>query len=176
MAKRSEREYGKSIALPEGMSFTHDGDRFGLSLGDLTVDHHFPPRVNASVGPEGVVLSSRDKMMLHTAHAIVRNFVRGMTEPYTKEVELVGLGYSVVRNEEGLLFNLSYSHPVLFRLPAGVVCKTVGSRKLRFASHDKDILGRTVRGVVDIKRPNPYFRNGIYEVGRVYLTKKSNKG
>jgi len=141
-----------SRLMPEGISFKVQGDK-------LTVERSDDSREN------------RAKHGLMRAH--LANMVKGVTDGWTRELEINGVGYRAEVAGDTLNMALGFSHPVVFKLPKGVGAK-VDKNRVILTSADRDLLGQTAAKVREIRPPEPYKGKGVKYVEE-FIKKKIGK-
>lgn len=116
---------------------------------------------------------SRSKHGLY--RALINNMVHGVTEGYTKVLELVGVGYRVENQGQILNFSLGYTHPIYLQLPQEVKVETKSERNQNplviLKSADKQLLGQICAKIRSFRRPEPYKGKGIRFQGEVVRRK-----
>lgn len=144
--------------------------------GKILGGHHLPSGIKIRMEGNELIIDSSDKMMLGTICALIRNWVNGIsTNGYTKELEVLGIGYWVKRSEGILEFKLGYSHLVYYNIPEGIIIEITGTRKIKLISYDKQLLGSVIADLERLRPKSPYRRMGIYVIDKFYLEKKGNK-
>jgi len=93
--------------------------------------------------------------------ALVANLIEGVHTGFSKQLELVGVGYRVAAKGRTLEFSLGFSHPVEFALPDEVDAQVEGQTKLTLSSVDKQILGQVAADIRSLRPPEPYKGKGI---------------
>jgi large subunit ribosomal protein L6 len=93
--------------------------------------------------------------------ALLANLIHGVHAGFTKDLELVGVGYRVALQGRKLEFNLGFSHPVTFALPNGVDARVEGQTKLVLSSVDKQLLGQVAADIRALRPPEPYKGKGV---------------
>ncbi len=110
--------------------------------------------------------------------ALIANMVKGVSQGFTIEQELVGVGYKATNNGQLLELALGYSHNVVFDLPAEVKVKTVTEKGknpiITLESADKQLIGQVAAKIRSLRKPEPYKGKGIKFVGEV-LRRKAGK-
>jgi large subunit ribosomal protein L6 len=96
--------------------------------------------------------------------------VRGVTDGWTRELEINGVGYRAEVAGDALTMVLGFSHPVVFELPKGVSAK-VDKNRVVLTSVDRDLLGQTAAQVRDLRPPEPYKGKGVKYVEEVIQRK-----
>jgi len=159
-----------------GLKFERTQDLVKISNKVLEFKFHISKLVNINIEGDILILDSNSKAQLNTAISILKSWIIGFEKPYVKELEIAGVGYWVKKEGDVLTFKLRYSHLVNYTLPKDIDCKLMGTRKIILSSINKQLVGQVSQNIVDICRPNPYRRNGIYIIGKYYPIKKSSKG
>ena len=107
----------------------------------------------------------------------IQNAVTGVTDGYSKELELFGVGYKVQKKGKGLEFSLGYSHPVLVPEQEGIDFETDGPTKLKISGIDKQKVGQVAAEIIKLRdaRKDPYKTKGIKFKGAVIRRKAGKK-
>lgn len=117
----------------------------------------------------------RHKAMHGLYRSLISNMVVGVSEGYTRELELVGVGYRVANTGQLLEISLGFSHPIFFALPNEVSVETVtekGSAPLiRLRSIDKQLIGQIAAKIKAFRKPEPYKGKGVRFMGEVVRRK-----
>jgi len=108
------------------------------------------------------------------ARALAANAVHGVSAGFTREMDIVGIGYRADIKGRVAIFSLGYSHPIEFMLPDGVDMKIDKQTHLVLTSHDRQLLGQTAANIRSLRPPDPYKNKGIRYTGEV-LRKKVGK-
>ena len=140
--------------------------------------------------PEGISAAVEDNQLLvrrssdhrkqrafhGLARALLNNMVTGVSQGFTKELEIVGIGYRAeTKDGKHLTFHVGYSHPVEVDLPEGVTAKLDGrGTKIQLFGIDKQVLGQIAANIRAIRPPEPYKGKGIRLVGE-YIRRKAGK-
>lgn len=107
----------------------------------------------------------RHKAMHGLYRALIFNMVKGVSEGYTREMEVVGVGYRVENQGNLVTFSVGYSHPIIFAVP-GEIKVTTGVEKgsppyIRLEGIDKELLGQVCAKIRSFRKPEPYKGKGI---------------
>jgi large subunit ribosomal protein L6 len=104
----------------------------------------------------------REHRALHgLTRSLVNNMVVGVTEGYTRRLEINGVGYRAMRVGDMLMFQLGFSHPVAFEAPPGVSLTLEGNNRVIVTGADKELVGETAARIRRIRPPEPYKGKGI---------------
>lgn len=120
----------------------------------------------------------RHKAMHGLYRALVNNMVKGVTEGYSKKLELVGVGYKATNQGNILDLSLGYSHNILFEIPKELKVSTAQEKGqnpvITLESIDKQLLGQVAAKIRSLRKPEPYKGKGVKFVGEV-LRRKAGK-
>ena len=119
--------------------------------------------------------SSRGKAQWGTTRALINNAVKGVTEGFTKEMEIVGVGYRGALQGSKLSLSLGLSHPVDIDVPAGLSIKMDGNTKFVISGADKQKLGEFAAMVRSKRPPEPFKGKGIRYANEFILRKEGKK-
>jgi large subunit ribosomal protein L6 len=118
---------------------------------------------------------SEEHRALHgLARALVANAVRGVTEGFKKELEIVGVGYRAELKGKAVVFALCYSHPVNFPVPEGIQITVEKQTRLVVSGADRAQVGQVAANIRGLRPPDPYKQKGIRLSGE-RLKKKAGK-
>lgn len=118
---------------------------------------------------------SEEHRALHgLARALVANAVRGVTEGFKKELEIVGVGYRAELKGKTVVFALGYSHPVVFPVPEGIQITVEKQTRLAVSGADRAQVGQVAANIRGLRPPDPYKQKGIRLSGE-RLKKKAGK-
>ena len=140
-------------AFPAGIGFSVDGDT--LQATTLTDD----PQLGKFHG---------------LARSLVANAVKGVTEGFRKDLDIVGVGYRAEVKGKQVHFALGYSHPVVFDVPAGVDVVVDKLTHLTVTGIDRQAVGQVAANIRRLRKPDPYKQKGVRYTGEV-LKKKAGK-
>jgi large subunit ribosomal protein L6 len=118
---------------------------------------------------------SKQLRALHgLARSLVANAVKGVTDGFQKELEIVGIGYRAEVRGKSVVFSLGFSHPIDFQIPTGINITVEKQTKLVVSGTDKQRVGQTAATIRALKKPDPYKNKGIRYAGET-LKKKVGK-
>ena len=175
----------KPIPVPGGVK-VQIGDRLEVTgpKGKLTVPIPQGVTIQQTDGKLEVKRASDDHAALHgLTRALAANAVQGVSTGFTRELDIVGIGYKAEIKGKIATFSLGYSHPIEFLLPDGVDMKierVAGSpiqnlqARLVLSGHDRQLLGQVAANIRALRKPDPYKNKGIRYTGEV-LRKKVGK-
>ena len=109
------------------------------------------------------------------ARALAQNAIKGVTEGFSKELDIVGVGYKAAVEGNKVVFALGYSHPVVFPIPEGIkVAVDAKANRVTVSGIDRQRVGQVAAEIRSLRKPDPYKQKGIRYVGEV-LKKKAGK-
>ena len=114
--------------------------------------------------------------MLGTTHALIQNMLEGVTNGYRKQLNLVGVGYRALLNQNVLEMSLGFSHPVNYTLPDGVTASVAANTKITLESIDKQLIGQVSAEIRKFRPPEPYKGKGILFEGERLRRKAGKSG
>jgi len=108
--------------------------------------------------------------------SLVSNMVEGVSTGFTKELEIVGVGYRAELNGNTLTLNLGYSHSIDFELPKGIEATVDRQNRIAIKGADKELVGLTAARIRDLRKPEPYKGKGIKYADEVIRRKVGKVG
>ncbi len=166
----------KPIPVPAGVRI-QIGDELKVEgpKGKLTVPIPSGIRLEQNNGTLEVKRESDDHAALHgLTRALAANAVQGVSGGFTRELDIVGIGYRVDMKGKVALFTLGYSHPIEFLLPDGVDMKVDKQTHIVLTGYDKQLIGQVAANMRSLRKPDPYKNKGVRYTGEV-LRKKVGK-
>jgi len=160
------------IDIPTGVTVSVDGRAVAVKgpKGELSITVARP--IEVSVEDNQVVVTrpddERESRSLHgLTRTLINNNIIGVTQGYTKGLEVVGTGYRVQQKGSNIEFALGFSHPVLVEPPAGITFTVEGNNKVTVSGIDKQAVGETAANIRKIRKPEPYKGKGVRYAGEV---------
>jgi large subunit ribosomal protein L6 len=169
------------IDVPAGVTVTIDGQAVAVKgpKGELALTVKAPIAVELK---EGQVLVTRpdDERESRSLHGLTRtliaNQIIGVTEGYSKGLEVVGTGYRVQAKGSSIEFALGYSHSITVDPPAGISFEVEGNNKLTVRGIDKQAVGEVAANIRKLRKPEPYKGKGVRYAGEVVRRKAGKSG
>jgi large subunit ribosomal protein L6 len=138
--------------------------------------------ITVSRGDDGTILIGRpdDERLSRSLHGLSRtlvaNLITGVTEGYTRKMEIFGVGYRVQQKGSNLEFALGYSHPVLIEAPDGITFAVESPTKFSVSGIDKQKVGQISANIRRLRRPDPYKGKGVRYEGEQVRRKVGKTG
>jgi large subunit ribosomal protein L6 len=169
------------IDIPAGVDVKVDGPAVTVKgpKGELSLTVANPIEVKLE---EGQVLVTRpdDERASRSLHGLTRtliaNQIIGVTDGYSKGLEVVGTGYRVQSKGNGVEFALGYSHSITVEPPAGISFEVEGNNKLTVRGIDKQAVGEVAANIRKLRKPEPYKGKGVRYAGEVVRRKAGKSG
>ena len=170
---------GKPITLPNGVKVKLESTRVEIEgpKGKLVTSLPKGIRMEQSDGTLKAVREEESKDLRPfwgLARALVANAVKGVSEGFSKELDIVGIGYRAQVEGRKVIFALGYSHPIEFPIPQGIEIKVEKNTHIVVSGADKQVVGQTAANIRGLRVPDPYKQKGIRYTGEV-LKKKAGK-
>jgi large subunit ribosomal protein L6 len=169
----------KPIALPKGVTVKIEGNTVAVQGPKGKLEANVPAgiKVEQQNGNLVAIRENDSQAALHgLARALVNNAVEGVTKGWTRELEIVGIGYRAEMKGKGtVVFSLGYSHPIEYPLPSGIdVAVDPKQTKLSVTGIDRQKVGQVAAEMRSLRPPDPYKNKGVRYAGE-RLKKKVGK-
>ena len=132
--------------------------------GELSLDLVKTIKVNVEGNTLTVEKLKEDKFtnqMHGTTNANISNMIIGVSEGYTKGLEIIGVGYRFTPSGNTLTINAGYSHPVKLEVPEGIAVKGISNTEIEISGIDKCVVGEFAANIRKVRQPEPYKGKGI---------------
>jgi large subunit ribosomal protein L6 len=169
--KLEQKEDTITVTGPKG-SITK---KFRTDLVDIKVDSNMV-FVSFKEGDFSKKLQRFSKKLSGTYYSIIKSMVIGVTEGYTKNLQIVGLGWKANQKGDAVELLVGYSHPVVFNPPKGVVVKVEEPQKISVSGIDKELVGQVAANIRKIRKPDSYKGKGIRYTDEKLVLKETKKG
>ena len=167
------------ITIPSGVEVQVSGATVSVkgSKGTLTMDVH--PAMTVAVEDGAIVVSRPSDESHHRAlhgltRSLIANMVEGVTNGYSKMLEIQGVGYRAALKGQDLEIAVGYSHPVTVKAPQGIAFEVPQPTRIVVSGTDKQAVGQIAANIRAIRKPDPYKGKGIRYQGE-YVRKKAGK-
>ena len=157
----------KEIALPKGVEVRQDGNAVTVKGPKGTMTTPIVSGISMSVEDNVVKFERKDeegrsKAFHGLMRALVANNVKGVSEGFKKELDIIGVGYRAEVKGREVVFQLGYSHPVRFPIPQGIdIAIDAKTGHITITGIDKQKVGQTAAEIRGLREPDPYKGKGI---------------
>jgi large subunit ribosomal protein L6 len=168
------------ITIPNGVTITVDPDEITVAGTKGTLKQFTMPGITVAL-EDGKIIVTResDEPKIRAKHGLMRsllnNMVLGVSQGFTKKLEINGVGYRVAAQGASLKLNLGFSHDVIFPLPQGVTA-TTEQNTITISGIDKQQVGQVAAEIRALKKPEPYKGKGIKYTEERIIRKSGKSG
>lgn len=167
----------KPISIPSNVKVGLTAERVHIEGPKGKLDFSFHRRMKVSLKENTLVVERptnirTDRALHGLTRSLLQNMVRGVTEGYTKELEIEGIGYRAQVSGRKLALNLGFSHPIEYLVPEGIEIKTPKPTQISVSGADRQKVGQVAAEIRRFHEPEPYKGKGIRYVGEVIRRKQ----
>jgi large subunit ribosomal protein L6 len=165
------------ISVPSNVTVTLSGDNVNVKGPQGTLERRLPPGITIAQEGDTLVVSRPDDERRHRAlhglsRSLVANMVSGVTEGFTKELEIVGVGYrATAKGPNALELALGFSRPVEVDAPEGITFEVPVPTRVIVKGIDKEQVGQVAADIRKLRKPEPYKGKGVRYAGERVLRK-----
>jgi len=170
----------KPVAVPKGVTATINGQTVVAKgpKGELKFD--FTDLVTVKLGDNGIEVAPRDaskqaRSAWGMTRTMVANLMTGVTEGFTKRLEINGVGYRAAVQGKNLQLSLGYSHDVSYPIPEGIKIETPRPVEIVISGSDKQRVGQVAAEIREYRSPEPYKGKGVKYANEVIFRKEGKK-
>jgi large subunit ribosomal protein L6 len=170
------------IAVPSGVTVTiEDGNTVTVKGPKGTLTRTVPAAMQlAQEGGTLTVTRPSDEPSHKSLHGLTRtliaNMVEGVTKGFTKNLELVGVGYKAEKRPYGLQLSLGYSHAIEYKAPAGITLSAPVPTQIQVEGANKEVVGQVAAEIRSLRPPEPYKGKGVKYAGEQIRRKAGKAG
>ncbi len=171
----------KPITVPAEVTVKIDGQKVTVTGPKGTLEKEIHKNISLEMADNTIkVIRKNDEPQNRSLHGLTRtlinNMIIGVTETYSKELQINGVGYRVAKQGNNLNLTLGYSHPVIFEAPEGITFDVPNANTIIVKGIDKELVGQTA-AVIRTKRPPEVYRGkGIKYADEVIRRKEGKTG
>jgi len=169
----------KPIPVPKGVKTTIGGGYITVTgpKGELKAAVH--PNIEVAVVGEEILCTRHNDVAANRSlhgltRALIANMVKGVTDGFTRKLELVGVGYRAEIKEKVLQLALGFSHPIVFRAPEGIKVEAPTQTTVVISGIDRQLVGLVAAKIRSLRPPEPYKGKGVKYEGEV-IRRKAGK-
>jgi large subunit ribosomal protein L6 len=168
------------IKIPSGVTITVEPGEITVAGTKGTLKQFTMPGITIKQeGDELLVTRANDEPKIRAKHGLMRsllnNMVVGVSQGFSKKLEINGVGYRVAAQGANLKFNLGFSHDVLYNIPTGVTA-AIEQNTITVSGIDKQQVGQVAAEIRALKKPEPYKGKGIKYAGERIIRKSGKSG
>jgi len=171
----------KPVEIPKGVTVTLDGSKITVKGPKGELHRSLPGAMKVSMKDNTVVVERPSDENEHKAlhgltRTLVANMVEGVTAGFSKQLEIVGVGYKAEQRPYGLQLALGFSHPIEYRAPAGIKLTAPQPTQVNIEGANKEMVGQVAAEIRSFRPPEPYKGKGIKYVGEQVRRKAGKAG
>src|SRR4051812_16939181 len=168
------------IAIPSGVTITVDDAKVTVAGSKGTLEQFTMPGITVKQeGDELIVTRVNDEPKIRAKHGLMRallsNMVVGVSQGFSKKLEINGVGYRVAQQGADLKLNLGFSHDVIYKIPTGITA-AIEQNTITVSGVDKQQVGQVAAEIRALKKPEPYKGKGIKYAGERIVRKAGKSG
>jgi large subunit ribosomal protein L6 len=169
------------ITVPAGVDVTISGRTVTIKGPKGTLSRDIPGEIIVRKEESTILVErpndERENRSLHgLSRTLVNNMVIGVTDGFTKELEIVGVGYRAEAQGQNLRLALGFSHPVMVPAPEGISFEIPQQTRVIVKGIDKELVGQVAANIRSIRKPEPYKGKGVRYLGERIVRKAGKTG
>jgi large subunit ribosomal protein L6 len=170
----------KPVPIPSGVTASVDGQQVAVKGPKGELKHMLVDEVIAKLEDGSIEVAPRDetqaaRAMWGMSRTLVANLVTGVTEGFTKKLEITGVGYRAAVQGANVQLQLGYSHDILFPIPDGIQVQCPKPTEIVITGIDKQKVGQVAAEIRRFRPPEPYKGKGVRYAGEFILRKEGKK-
>ncbi len=170
----------KPVPIPSGVTASVDGQQVAVKGPKGELKHVLVDEVIAKLEDGSIEVAPRDetqtaRAMWGMSRTLVANLVTGVTEGFTKKLEITGVGYRAAVQGANVQLQLGYSHDILFPIPDGIQVQCPKPTEIVITGIDKQKVGQVAAEIRRFRPPEPYKGKGVRYAGEFILRKEGKK-
>jgi large subunit ribosomal protein L6 len=170
----------RPVALPAGVTATTEDQILSVKGPKGTLALQMREEINYDIGDDGILVkpandSKQARAFWGMQRTLVQNLVTGVSEGFTKVLEITGVGYRAAAQGKNLRLQLGYSHDVNFPVPEGIEVKTPDPNTVEISGIDRQQVGQVAAEIRRWRKPEPYKGKGIKYRGEYIFRKEGKK-
>lgn len=171
----------KPITVPEGIEVKLDGQKITVKGPKGTLEKNINENITVKLENNVITVTrpndEKENRSLHgLTRTLINNMIQGVSNEYTKQLEINGVGYRAAKQGNTLVLTLGYSHPVKMEEPAGITYEVPNPNSVIVRGIDKELVGQMAAEVRKQRLPEPYRGKGIKYVDEHIRRKEGKTG
>lgn len=170
----------KPVVIPAGVKISLDGKNLRVEGAKGKLVQALHPRIKVAVEGSQVTVArttdiNTDRALHGLTRSLIQNMVVGVTQGFSKQLELEGVGYKASMKGKVLNLSLGYTHPINYEVPEGVEVKCATPTVIQVSGADKQKVGQVAAEIRLFHEPEPYKGKGIHYTGEKIRRKQGKK-
>ena len=169
------------VPVPSGVDVALTGNHLSVKGSRGTLERSLPSQMRINVA-DGVITVERpsDTTLHRSLHGLTRtlvsNMVEGVSRGFTRQLDLVGVGFRATKQGNDLVLTLGYSHPIRYTPPEGITIEVPAPTQISISGADKEAVGQVAAKIRSFRKPEPYKGKGVLYRGEVIRRKAGKSG
>ena len=169
------------ITIPAGVEVKHDGQTITVTGKGFTLVQVVHPDIKVVINGAVITVERPSDQKQHKAlhgltRSLINNMVVGVSEGFTKTLEINGVGYKAIKDGKKIVFSLGYSHPIEVVEPEGITLEVPAQNKIIVKGADKQLVGETAAKIRSLRLPDAYKGKGIKYSTEILRIKEGKTG
>ncbi|HZB97549.1 MAG TPA: 50S ribosomal protein L6 [Candidatus Sulfotelmatobacter sp.] len=169
------------IAVPSGVDVIVEGSHLTVTGQRGSLERTLPPSMRVVINDSVINVERPSDRTTHRAlhgltRTLVANMVEGVSKGFTRQLELVGVGYRAVKHGSDLVLTLGYSHPIRYTPPAEVQIEVPAPTMITVSGASKELVGQVAAKIRSFRKPEPYKGKGVLYRGEKLRRKVGKSG
>ena len=170
----------KPVPIPKGVTVTLDGSKITVKGPKGELSRSLPGAMLVSMKDNEVVVERPSEENEHKAlhgltRTLVANMVEGVTTGFSKQLEIIGVGYKAEQRPYGLQLSLGFSHVIEYRAPAGIKLTAPQPTQVNIEGANKEMVGQVAAEIRSYRPPEPYKGKGVRYLNERVVLKETKK-
>ena len=168
------------VVIPDKVKVEIVANQINISSAKGDLSKVLPSEVKVKVDGNKVVLtpvddSKRARAMWGLSRSLVNNMIKGISEGFSKKLEITGVGYRAQKSDNILFLSLGYSHDIAYAIPKGIEIDCLKPTLIEVKGIDKQLVGQVSAEIRNFRKPEPYKGKGVKYEGEYILRKEGKK-
>lgn len=169
------------VPVPSGVEVTLTGSHLKVTGGNGSLERTLPPAMRVVLDDSVIRVERPSDTTTHRAlhgltRSLIANMVEGVSRGYTRNLELVGVGYRVAKQGGDLVLNLGYSHPIRYTPPEAIQVEVPAATLITVRGASKELVGQVAAKIRSFRKPEPYKGKGVLYRGERIRRKVGKSG
>jgi large subunit ribosomal protein L6 len=169
------------ITVPKGVEVVVTGSHIAVKGPRGSLERQLPPAMAVNLDDSVITVTRPTDTSQHRAlhgltRTLVANMVTGVSDGFTRRLELVGVGYRAQKQGADLVLSLGYSHPIRYTPPEGVSIEVPAPTQIVVSGANKEIVGGVASKIRSFRKPEPYKGKGVLYAGEKLRRKAGKSG
>jgi len=170
----------KPINVPSGVSVALDGAVATVKGPKGTITKTLPSECEIKQDGDVIKVSRKSEARQHRqmhglSRALLNNMIVGVTDGFSKELEIIGVGFRAELKGKELVLTLGFSHPIHYPVPEGLTVEVTGQNKIKVSGIEKDRVGQAAADIRGFRPPEPYKGKGVKYADEQIVRKEAKK-